>query len=215
MGSPICLTMAVRIPILIFGILPALLAAVPQFHEALLFDRDAIASGQLWRLWTGHWIHFSNSHLLWNVAALVIVGTWLEAVRPGRLLRYTALAAPLISIGLLVFDPLLASYGGLSGLGTGIVAQLGFCLVKNRENDRWAGIGILGLIAIKLWHDSAQGTALLSNFGSTEIVMAPTSHLIGALLALVIFVVKWFQRSGKIGSKAVLISSTNSGSMVR
>lgn len=215
MGSPICLIMAVRIPILIFGILPALLAAVPQFHEALLFDRAALAEGQLWRLWTGHWIHFSSSHLFWNVAALVISGAWLEAVRPGWMLRYTALAAPLISIGLLVFEPNMTNYGGLSGLGTGIVAQLGFCLVINRENDRWAGIGILVLVAIKLWHDSAQGTALLSNFASTEIVMAPTSHLIGALLALVIFAVKWLQRSAKIGSTAALISSTNSGSMAR
>lgn len=173
-----------RLPVVVFGILPILLAALPQCHDTLLFDRTAILGGQFWRLWTGHWIHFSPSHLFWNVAALSFTGAWLEARHPGLPLRYAAFAAPLISIGLLVLEPNMITYGGLSGLGTGIVALLGISLCRSPGFDRISGISILVLLGLKLSHDFLHSTPLLSDFESATIQASTTAHIFGASFAL-------------------------------
>jgi len=171
--------------VFIFGILSILLAALPHYHNALLFDRTAILGGQFWRLWTGHWIHFSPSHLLWNVVALSFTGAWLEARQPGLLLRYTAVAAPAISVGLLVLEPHLITYGGLSGLGTGMVALLGITLCRSRGFDRTIGVSTLVLLTAKLLHDLIPGTALLSRFDLPAVQASTTAHLLGTLLAVI------------------------------
>ena len=48
----------------------------PGFFRAwLVYDRTALVHGELWRLWTGHLVHFSNSHLLLDtfVSAIVLL----------------------------------------------------------------------------------------------------------------------------------------------
>ena len=174
-----------RPSVFVFGILPILLAALPQGHDALLFDRTAILGGEFWRLWTGHWIHVSPSHLFWNVGGLSFTGAWLEARHPGLLLRYTALAAPLISIGLLVLEPNMITYGGLSGLGTGIVVLLGITLCRRPGFDRTIGVGTLFLLAARLLPDLIQDTALLSHFDLPAVQASTTAHLLGTLLAVI------------------------------
>jgi len=62
-------------PVLLLAVLPAILLwLVPTTHSALLYDRTAILRGEWWRLWTGHWVHFSFSHLAWNLAVLLGAG---------------------------------------------------------------------------------------------------------------------------------------------
>lgn len=177
--------MAARIAICLFGIPALFLAVFPQLAPSFVFDRHAIAGGELWRLWTGHWVHFSSSHLWWNLAALIPIGTWLETERPGRLLRFSIIAAPLLSLGLFFIEPNLLTYGGLSGLGTGVVTLLGLTLCQNHGKTTPTGAIILTLVTLKLGHDIASGTAMLSNFGKPEIRPASIAHLLGAFLALV------------------------------
>ena len=43
---------------------------LPGVGEALVYDRSAILTGELWRLVTGHWVHFSASHLFYDVTVL-------------------------------------------------------------------------------------------------------------------------------------------------
>lgn len=179
--------MAARPAIRLFGI-PALFFAVfPQLAPSFVFDRNAIAGGELWRLWTGHWVHFSSSHLGWNLAALIPIGAWLETERPGLLLRFSTIATPLLSLGLFFVDPHMLTYGGLSGLATGVVTLLGLTLCQNHGKTTPTGAIILVLLALKLGHDIASGTALLSTFGETEIRPASIAHFLGVLLALVSF----------------------------
>ena len=78
-------------------------------------NRQAVAEGQLWRLWTGQFCHWSVLHLAGNLAAAVAI-----CVIAGRPIRswFTALplVAPLLSLFLLVAVPGLERYRGLSGL---------------------------------------------------------------------------------------------------
>ena len=176
-----------RAPLLLF-LLPAVLVAfAPARHGPLLLDRTALEAGEVWRLWSGHWVHFSASHLLWNLAVLLAAGAWLERVRPGLLLRHTLVAAPLISLAILAAEPGLQTYGGLSGLATGVVVLLGLHQLRTPGTPRALWIGVLALVALKSASDFASPTAWFAHYAAPGIRTSSTAHAAGALVALVHF----------------------------
>ena len=76
---------AVHVPVLLFALPAAVIAAIDPLAQATLLTRAGIGSGELWRLWTGHWVHFSSSHLGWNLGVMVLAGAELESRRAGSL----------------------------------------------------------------------------------------------------------------------------------
>ena len=98
-----------------------LIATMPTLSPILIYDRTAILHGELWRLWTSHLVHFSASHLLLNVGALALAGSLVEMrSEDPRLVLF--LGMPLvISLALLILEPDMSRYGGLSGLATGLL----------------------------------------------------------------------------------------------
>lgn len=173
-----------RVPLLLFALPAALLAAVPALRDALLYQRDALAGGQLWRLWSGHWVHFSPSHLAWNLAVVLLVGVRLEKFRPGLLLRATLLVAPVLSLALFFLDPALHTYGGLSGLATSLCVLLALQLYSTRV-DRFLGVVILVLVGAKVLHDTMVPLSLFAHFTSTAIQPSALAHTVGAALAVI------------------------------
>src|SRR5210317_1674528 len=57
----------------------ALMLAGDSGREWLRFERAGIASGEAWRLVTGHFVHLGISHTILNLAGLILV--WLLAGR--------------------------------------------------------------------------------------------------------------------------------------
>ena len=113
------------------GLLTMLLIVV-QFCSASVFDqlvynRDAIASGEVWRLVSGHLTHLDWQHLAMNAAAFIGLGYLIETDgangRRNLLIVLTAAAAA-ISTALLVFSPATALYAGLSGVLNGLFAYI-------------------------------------------------------------------------------------------
>ena len=53
-----------RLPWLYLGVVvfAAVAVAVPAIRPALVYNRSAIAQGELWRIWTGHVVHFGWPH---------------------------------------------------------------------------------------------------------------------------------------------------------
>jgi membrane associated rhomboid family serine protease len=76
-------------------------AAFPGWAGGLMYDRQAILDGELWRLFTGHWVHFSTSHLVCDTLALGLVGGMLEARRTPGCGRLCLLAPWVINLALL------------------------------------------------------------------------------------------------------------------
>lgn len=174
---------SLRAPLLLFA-LPALLVAfMPARHALLLLDREALAAGNVWRLWTGHWVHFSTAHLAWNLVVVLAAGFWLERTRPGLLWRHIAVAAPIISLSVLIAEPGLQAYGGLSGLATGVVVLLGLHELRAPGAARWLWAGILGIVALKTTHDHLRLAALFTDFGASGVRTASTAHVAGILMA--------------------------------
>lgn len=174
--------------LLFLVVLPATFIALsPACHGVLLYDRTAILQGEWWRLWTGHWVHFSGSHLGWNLAVLVCAGAWLEHLRPGRLISYIMIGAPLISLGLLAGEPAMQTYGGLSGLATGIVTWLALTQLARADAARAWWAGALVLISAKTAFDASHLPALFAQFDSPDIRSSALAHAAGAGTALVFF----------------------------
>jgi len=155
--------------------------------DAFIYDRAQILHGQLWRVWTGHAVHFGGSHLFWNLAVFVPAGCWLERIRPGVARLFYAVSPVLITGVLLVFDPTLLRYAGLSGVATGLLVLLA-CgqLQRGRGEPRWFWLAVLGLVAGKIGMELFTGKPLLvTDFAGIRDV--PLAHLGGAGAALLLW----------------------------
>jgi hypothetical protein len=61
---------------LLFGFLASAITLSPQMTSWLEFNRPAILHGEIWRTLTGHFTHWTASHLFWDIIVfLVLAGT--------------------------------------------------------------------------------------------------------------------------------------------
>jgi hypothetical protein len=178
-------------------------AAAPALNAGLLYDRVALMRGEYWRLWTGHFVHFGLSHLLWNLAVFAVASSWAERVAPRRA-RILLLVAPLvIGVALYGLDPELGFYGGLSGVTAAMLTFLAFAqLARIAEakveadpaaagaetrpvppSDRWFWRAVLALIILKIGAEFAVSSPLFARFASEGIQPVPLAHLAGVLAA--------------------------------
>ncbi|HEX7116758.1 MAG TPA: rhombosortase [Steroidobacter sp.] len=155
-------------------VLPALGGA--PWQQALRYEREAVLSGEVWRLVTGHFVHGSLQHLILNGAGLALIallfgrdmslGGWL-------LVLLASMAA--IDVGFVFFEPQLDWYVGLSGVLHGALAA-GAIAWWHRESKVSALVVGLVLAAKLLWE---QGWGALPFSGDMPVIV--DAHLYGAL----------------------------------
>ena len=94
---------------------------------------DTLSKGQVWRLITPDFLHFSWPHIIFNSVMLWFLGSQIEFIDGRTRLLVLALVASLLSNGLqyLVTGPL---FGGLSGV---VYAILGYCWLSQRRLPRF------------------------------------------------------------------------------
>jgi len=144
----------------------------------LRYDREAILHGEWWRLISGNIVHLGWPHLLLNLAGLILVWLLLRPTLTTRSWIIVTVASSLaVGAGLLIFDPVVQWYVGLSGVLHGLfVAGVIAGLYAGNRGD-WL---LLALIVIKIaWEQLVgpmAGTAAIA--GGPVIVDA---HLYGAV----------------------------------
>ena len=150
--------------------------------EVLVFDRQAIMQGELWRLLTGHWVHADLEHLAWNLIAFGILG-WMIETSLGHLKLYTALMAGMCIVNAWVwwFIPSLDFYCGLSG----ILNTLLFVILLDGWLKTRQVIFLLVAVAAtsKIAFELFQASAIFTN---TSWPAVPEAHLAGALAAVIV-----------------------------
>ncbi|HUJ42281.1 MAG TPA: rhombosortase [Opitutaceae bacterium] len=177
---------------LAIGMAAGLAFAWPAAAGGLIFVRTDILAGQLWRLWTGHLVHFTANHLLWDLAVFLPAGVWLEWVTPRGARWFYLLAPPTISLLLFFSDPALSRYAGLSGLATGLLVLLALVqLQRDAHEPAWFWLGVLLLVAVKIVVESVTHAPLVVRF-DVEVRTVPLAHIGGVGCAVAAFLI-WRQ----------------------
>ena len=162
---------------LVVGIL-CLILQISGLPELLRFSRDEIMAGQWWRLLTGNLVHLGYSHLLLNLAGLAVISALLGQSMGVRAWAVTGLISMAgVGLGLLLFDPQLKWYVGLSGVLYGLL--LGGAIAEFRQQKLIAlvvGLYTIGKIVWEQLHGAVESSEKLA--GGTVIVNA---HMYGMI----------------------------------
>jgi len=150
------------------------------------YDRSAILSGQIWRMYTGHWVHFSAAHLVYNLAALGVIGWIIETKRLNHFGCMCLVAPWLISGGLLLLDPQVKYYGGLSALAVMAMVYLALSGLQEASAWRWMCVAALLGIGGKTAFELITGRTVFVT-GNDAVSVSVTSHILGALVALIFY----------------------------
>lgn len=170
----------------------ALVFVLPALGTLLIYDRSAIAHGELWRLVTGNLVHLSPAHLCFDLIAFFIAGA-INEVRGYRRFPILCLtSAAFIGIVLYWAEPAMYYYAGLSGVAMAAVTYL--CLNGLTEKGAWHWLcaAVLAGVTAKLGLELAFEKSLLLEVGAQEFFPVPLSHLVGTITALLLFVVVRF-----------------------
>jgi len=142
------------------------------------FDRPAIAAGELWRLITGHVVHLGFSHLLLNLAGLLLIWYLIGAAFSQKQ-WLVVLAADFVGVnlGLWFLEPQLVWYVGLSGILHGLLAAgIVGCISRRRIDVIVLSIALTG----KLIYEQVAGP-LPGSEESTGGAVIVAAHLYGAI----------------------------------
>jgi rhomboid family GlyGly-CTERM serine protease len=150
----------------------------------LIYNRADILAGEAWRLWTGHLVHFNPGHLLWDLAVFLPAGAWLEWIAPGLTRWFYALTPLAISALLLLAEPTLGYYAGLSGLASGVLVLLALVqLQRDTAGPRWFWPAVLLLVAAKVVLELRAQAPLVVHF-EPGVRTVPLAHIGGIACAL-------------------------------
>jgi rhomboid family GlyGly-CTERM serine protease len=178
-----------QLPVITLLMVSAALIIVqfPEWSPWLVYDRSAILSGQIWRLFTGHWVHFSTSHLIYDSLALGVAG-WIVEIQKLPNFGWMCLIAPwLISGVLLVVEPRMELFGGLSALATAAVVYLALCGLGEAGPWRWICLATLQGFVCKMIYEIITGRMMFVTEGDNTVTVSTASHISGALIGLMFY----------------------------
>lgn len=158
---------------------------IPGWREWLIYDRTAIAQGQFWRVWTGHWVHFGWPHFIPDTGLFLIVG-WLLEERHKLFARLAVFLMPAV-ISAVIFwgEPGMLRYAGLSAVDLGLLLYLAAQGWQRKWSD-WFWPAVLAIYLIEIILEARQGGqgGGAIRFDEPSIRIATGAHLAGTAYAL-------------------------------
>ena len=171
---------------LTIGLLAPLATCWPTAATALQYDRQAVLAGELWRLLSAPLVHYSASHLCWDLLVFMAAGWVIETAGDRRFGLLCGLAAVIPGGFFLLTAEDLSYYGGLSGLATAAVCYLALRKAATAASGRSLWWAILVLVGLKLTVEATVAQPLFAQVDSMPFRVLPAAHLIGALVAVVL-----------------------------
>jgi rhomboid family GlyGly-CTERM serine protease len=147
-----------------------------SWRSGLQYERDAVLSGEYWRLVTGHLVHGTTQHLLLNGAGLGLIATLFprDYSLSGWLL-IGLFSVAFIDVGFVFCEPQLHWYVGFSGVLHGALAA--GAIAWRRHESRALALTLSVFLVCKLLWEQLHGALPLS--GNLPVVV--DAHLYGAL----------------------------------
>jgi rhomboid family GlyGly-CTERM serine protease len=170
-------------------ILAVAVSVLPGFAGSLQYDRDAIARGEVWRLVTSHFTHWSGDHFFWDTLAFAVLGWQCERNGLGSFLRCVGVSAFLIPLTLWFALPQMATYRGLSGIDSALFALLATRVVREAASDKnWLKLGVAGIVSVgfasKIGFELSTGTTLFVDSAATGLIPVPLAHVVGGIVGI-------------------------------
>lgn len=174
------------------GLLVAVCLAMALFGEAgretFMYNRMSVENGEYWRLLSGHFVHLGPTHLILNMAGLVLV--WLLVGRYFTTIQWLAvlgITLAVTSAGFWFVDRYLLWYVGLSGVLHGLLlagAIRGFRTLPSESAI------IVAIVVAKLAYEQLAGPMPGSESVSGGAVVV-NAHFFGAIGGIVAAAVLW------------------------
>jgi rhomboid family GlyGly-CTERM serine protease len=166
-------------------LLAAAAAMLWSAPRELLAWQPARAFDQPWRVWSAAFVHWTPWHLGANLLGCAVVAAFGVAARvPTRATAAWLVAWPL-SHAVLVLQPALTSYGGLSGvLHAGVAIAAWHLLRLDTGTRRAIGAAVMAGLAAKLLLEKPWG-APTQQVAGWDFAVAPLAHITGAIVGIV------------------------------
>ena len=166
--------------------------AMPALASSLEFSRDAFARGEIWRLWTAHFVHFGGAHLRWDVLTLLLLGSLAEFKSRRDWIAAFVISAPAIVLAVWWLQPEFAVYRGLSGIDCAAYGVVAGHLLRDGWRERKHGRGVFALgvagcagALAKCGYELLVGQPFF--VGATDaFAPAPLAHFVGVVVGVVI-----------------------------
>ncbi len=169
----------------------------PVSSQWLMYDRELITSGQIWRLFSAHFVHLSLPHMAGNAMGLVLLG-YIAGKFLNNMLGIILLlwCISVVGTGLYFYADYLQRYVGLSGVLHGLLMVAPFV---SGYYSRKVAFSFLIIIVVKVvweqspWYDDM---ALLGTIGGR---VEANAHLLGVVAGAIFLLVYCAVRYGRFG----------------
>lgn len=151
-----------------------------------------------WQWLSSHGVHISKQHLMWNMAALLILGSLIEQTSRRLMLAALGLGILGVNIYLAIFYNLDA-YAGLSGVLNSLLVIALYCLYQRPDYRAAAVITLLLSIAKIIVEMVMQG----SLFSKLPWPPVPQAHLAGMLGGLALILILEIRKRRLLNSRLV------------
>lgn len=161
----------------------------PTWRGTLIYDRSLIDEGEVWRLWTGHFVHYGWAHFAADSGLFLILGCLLEP--KFRTAMWISLGVVPVGISAALFwgEPELNRYAGLSALNLGLLLlYAGEGWQRNRRDWFWPAILAIyvGEVALEYSQGHGQGGGMI-RFDDPTVQIATTAHVAGGFAGILLW----------------------------
>lgn len=178
-----------RAPWLSIGIAAGCIASlvIPTVGAFLIYDRSAVASGELWRILTAHLVHYTALHLLNNLIVLLPAMVLAEMGSRKELMRILLVSAAAIGLAIFALEPGLARYAGASGISLALVTYV--ALRGMAGSVRWRAVcgTVLVIVGLKLVAENFFGWRWMNWGHESGIITVTLAHSVGVASGLVVW----------------------------
>lgn len=163
--------------ILLLAVCGSIAACLQIYQIHFIFWREDFWS-EIWRWWTGHWVHVGWMHLLLNLLAFVCLPFIFPEIKNRFFIILMVLLPPAISLSFYYFYLDIVAYAGFSGVLHGLYAAFALSALQYPK-ERKFGLLVLVLIVGKIvWE------IMMGSLGTSAIIGSPVlieAHYLGVL----------------------------------